>query len=44
MEYIKQIQSDVETIDTVDEIDIYPFVLTRYKLTIMSHGDTHLQK
>ena len=27
-EYIKQIQSEVETINTVDEIDVNPFVLT----------------
>ena len=29
-EYIKQIQSEVETIATIDEIDINPYVLTTY--------------
>ena len=29
-EHIKQIKSEVETIDTVDEIDINPFVLMTY--------------
>ena len=32
MDYIQQIQSDVETIDTIDEIDRSPFVLTTYQV------------
>ena len=32
LEYIKQIQSEVETIDTIDEIDINPYVLTTYQV------------
>ena len=31
-DYIKQIQSEVETIDTIDEIDINPYVLTTYQV------------
>ena len=31
-EYIKQIQSDVEVIDTIDEIDVNPYVLTTYQV------------
>ena len=31
-EYNKQIQSEVETIDAVDESDINPFVLTTYQI------------
>ena len=32
LDYIQQIQSDVETIDTIDEIDMSPFVLTTYQV------------
>jgi len=31
-EYIKQIQSDVEVVDTIDEIDVDPYVLTTYQV------------
>ena len=41
--YIKQIQSDVETIDTVDEIYIDPFVLTTYQINdyVLRRYPTH---
>jgi hypothetical protein len=32
LDYIKQIQSEVETIDTIDEIDVNPYVLTTYQV------------
>jgi hypothetical protein len=32
LDYIKQIQSEVETIDTIDEIDVKPYVLTTYQV------------
>ena len=32
LEYIKLIQSDVEIIDTIDEIDTNPYVLTTYQV------------
>ena len=31
-EYIKQLQSDVEIIDTIDEIDVNLYVLTTYQV------------
>ena len=31
-EYIKQIQSDVEVVDTIDEIDVNPYVLMTYQV------------
>ena len=33
-EYIEQIQSDVETIDMIDEIDVKPYVLTTYQVNV----------
>ena len=51
LDYIQQIHSDVETINTIDEIDISPFVLTtyqvndyvlrRYPSTKIGGGDPH---
>ena len=32
LEYIKLIQSDVEIMDTIDEIDTNPYVLTTYQV------------
>ena len=32
LDYIKQIQSELETIDTIDEIDVNPYVLTTYQI------------
>ena len=32
LDYIQQMQSDVETIDTIDEIGMSPFVLTTYQI------------
>jgi len=31
-EYIQQIQSDVEVVDTIDEIDVNPYALTTYQV------------
>ena len=37
-EYIKQIQSDVEVVDTMDEIDVNPYVLRCTKSMITCYG------
>jgi hypothetical protein len=31
-EYVRMVQSDIETIDTIDEIDTSPYVLTTYQV------------
>ena len=37
--YIKQIQPEVETIDTIDDIDVNPYVLMTSSLTGVKHRD-----
>jgi hypothetical protein len=31
-EYVRMVQSDIETIDTIDEIDTSPYILTTYQV------------